>query len=380
MQFQDLAAQWLKYWPIMTLLIFLFIQLYYILFVYARLGRYSDPSATNDTKLPELSVLISARNEQENIRQFLPSILSQDYPTFEVILINDCSEDETHWVAKELQQQSPHLKIVDIAEHIRLKHNKKFALTIGIKATKYEHLVFTDADCQPSSDQWLRQMAAKFDQNKEIILGYSPYIKAPGLLNKLIRFETTHTAMSYLSYALAGDAYMGVGRNLAYTKTLFYRGKGFNSHMHIKSGDDDLFVNQNATAQNVAIAIEPEAHVLSVPKDTWKSYYKQKARHSGASVLYQPRHKKMLAKQLISAIAFYSTLALSIALMPSLWYVPVGIYLIRYICQLIIYSKIYKKLDVIDLIYWLPLLDLMYYFYICLNGIFNRNKKQHHWK
>lgn len=168
---------------------------------------------------------------------------------------------------------------------------------------------------------------------------------------------------------------MGVGRNLAYTKSLFFKGKGFNKHMHIKSGDDDLFVNHNATRSNVNIAIHPDSFMHSVPKDTWKSYYKQKARHSGASVLYKSRHKRMLATQLVTAVLFYLTLLASILLLPSFWYVPLAAYLLRLLVQYIIFSNIYRKLEVRDLLLWLPFLDLFYYFYICINGLFNRKKK-----
>src|SRR5690606_26947249 len=142
------------------------------------------------------------------------------------------------------------LKIVEIKEHIRLKHTKKFAVTMGIKAAKYEHLVFTDADCQPAGPFWLAEMAGAFAQEKEIVLRDSPHVESPGVLNRLIRFETTHTAMSYLPHALRGEAYMGVGRRLAYTKPLIHKGKGFNKHMHPKSGADDLFVTHNATRTN----------------------------------------------------------------------------------------------------------------------------------
>src|SRR5690606_34092381 len=168
-------------------------------------------------------------------------------------------------------------------EHIAVKHGKKFALSLGIKAAQYEHLVFTDADCVPESSDWLTHMAGAFSGGKEIVLGYSPYLRRAGMLNALIRFETFHTAMSYLSYALKGKPYMGVGRNMAYTKSLFFRGKGFASHMHIASGDDDLFVNQNATPHNTTICIHPEAHVWSEPKTTFSAYARQKTRHAGAS-------------------------------------------------------------------------------------------------
>ncbi|PRD47239.1 glycosyltransferase [Sphingobacterium haloxyli] len=371
---------YLPYAPVGVLGILLLVQLYYICFVYGKLAFYSTKSFREVSLQPPVSVIICAHNEEENLKSFLPPILEQDYPLFEVVLVDDCSDDETKWILKEFSSKYPErLKIVEIKEHIRLKHTKKFALTMGIKAAKHEHLVFTDADCEPASSFWLAEMASAFSSEKEIVLGYSPYFKQNGFLNKLIRFETTHTAMSYLSYALKGNAYMGVGRNLAYTKSLFYKGKGFNKHMHIKSGDDDLFVNHNATNSNVNIVIHADAHVLSVPKTTWKSYYKQKARHAGASTLYRSKHKRMLATQLLSAVLFYLMLTVCFVLYPNLWYIPLGIYGVRLFSQLVIFNRIYTKLVVRDLLIWLPLLDVLYYFYICINGLFNRGKKQTSW-
>lgn len=370
------VTPFISFIPFGILGILLFIQLYYLIFVYGKLAGYRVKSFQEATPQPPVSVIICAHNEQENIKTFLPGILEQEYPDFQVVVVNDCSTDDTEWILQDFLRQYPDkLKVVQIQEHVQLKHTKKFAVTLGIKAAKHEYLVFTDADCQPNSKLWLAEMAGAFTEDKEIVLGYSPYFRHRGFLNRLIRFETTHTAMSYLAYALKKNAYMGVGRNLAYTKSLFFKGKGFNKHMHIKSGDDDLFVNHNATRSNVNIAIHPDSFMHSVPKDTWKSYYKQKARHSGASVLYKSRHKRMLATQLVTAVLFYLTLLASILLLPSFWYVPLAAYLLRLLVQYIIFSNIYRKLEVRDLLLWLPFLDLFYYFYICINGLFNRKKK-----
>lgn len=360
--------------------ILLLVQLYYILFVYSRLARYKAVSHSSNSNYQPVSVIICANNEEDNLKHYLADILEQDYPSFEVIVVNDYSTDDTKWILEDFKRKYNHLSIVDIKEHIRLKNSKKFALTLGIKAAKHELLIMTDADCQPQSKNWLKEIAGAYTDGKEIVLGYSPYFKKSGFLNKLIRFETTHTAMSYLAYALKRNTYMGVGRNMSYLKSLFFKGKGFNAHMHIKSGDDDLFVNQNATRNNVNIAIHPDAHVYSNPKETWKSYYKQKARHSGASVLYKRSHQRMLGTQLISAFLFYVMLMVCIACYPSLWYIGVGMFILRYLCQLITFSSIYRKLAVKDLLPWLLILDLFYYFYICLNGLFNRKKKQKSWK
>lgn len=380
MSFYNLIVPNIAYVAYGVLGVLLLFQLYYILFVYSALSRYRVRAYKQNEHLPPLSVIICAHNEQENLKTFLPTILQQDYPEYEVIVVDDCSSDESKWILQGFQSQYPHLRIVEIKEHIQLKHSKKFALTLGIKAAKYGHLVMTDADCQPQSTEWLKEMGGAYSSSKEIILGYSPYFRTAGFLNKLIRFETTHTAMSYLSYALKKNPYMGVGRNLSYLKSLFFKGKGFNAHMHIKSGDDDLFVNQNATKHNVNIAIHPDAHLYSVAKNTWKSYYKQKARHSGASVAYKSSHQRMLGTQLVTAFFFYVVLILACSLFPSLWYLGVGAFLLRYLCQVIVFRPIFLKLKVKDLLIWLPILDLFYYFYICLNGVFNRNKKQKSWK
>lgn len=374
-----LLAEYLPHLLLGTCGLFLLIQLYYILFVYSRLARHKS-KATDEADLPPVTVIICARNEEENLRNFLPSVLSQDYPKFEVILVNDYSEDDSKWLLKELTQTHPHLRVIEIAEHIRLKHGKKFAVTMGVKGAQYEHLVFTDADCQPQSDQWLRKMAAAFGTDKQIVLGYSPYLKQDGLLGLLIQFETYHTAMSYLSYALKGRAYMGVGRNMAYTKSLFFDGKGFASHMHIPSGDDDLFVNQNATRSNTAICIDPESHVWSRPKETFSGYYRQKTRHAGASKAYKPAHRRMLAWQLLSAVLFYVACIVAVAVLPHYWAYVLGTYLLRLLAQLLVYYPIMQKLQAKRLFWWLPLADVFYYFYICINGFFALFKTDVQWK
>lgn len=360
--------------------VFLLFQLYYLIFNYGYLARYKIRSYADVADVPPVSIVICAHNEQDNLKKFLSLILQQDYPQFEVIVVNDCSADETKWVLQDLAAQYAHLKIVEITEHVRLKHSKKFALTMGIKAASHDRMLLTDADCAPQSVHWLREMSGAFGADKEIVLGYSPYFRLHGFLNKFIRFETAHTALSYFSYALKKNTYMGVGRNLAYTKTLFFKGKGFNAHMHIKSGDDDIFVNRNATRNNVNIALHPDAHVYSNPKMSWKSYYKQKARHAGASVAYKKKHQRGLGTQLITAMGFYLMLVVCALTFPSLWQYVLGAYVLRLLLQYLVLTPIYKKLAVTDLLIWLPILDFFFYFYICFNGLFNRGKKQLSWK
>lgn len=362
---------------VIFLLMFI-VQLYYLISKYRTLSSYTVPDELPEVKIP-ISVIISARNEAKNLKENLASILDQNYHDFEVIVVNDCSSDASETVLDEFKSTYPNLKVVTITEHVRFKTGKKFALTLGIKAARNEHLLFTDADCQPASQNWITRMAAQFTGNVQIVLGYSPYYKTGNFLNGLIRFETLKTAINYLSAALNGDTYMGIGRNLAYTKTLFFSNKGFAAHMHVISGDDDLFVNQNATSTNAAIEIHPDAFVFTSAKTSLGGLYRQKKRHMGVGKLYKNEHRRMLSFDALSGFVFYGLFiwCLAFCFEPLL---VLGLFVFRWIVQLIIYRKIFKKLNAKSQLWYLPFLDFVYYIYINVFGSIGTFVKTTQWK
>lgn len=330
-------------------------------------------------KLP-VSVIICARNEAKNLEKNLEKVLHQDYPDFEVIVVNDCSSDHSDDVLRDFQKRYKNLKVVKIEEHPRFKTAKKFAATLGIKAASHEILIFTDADCEPASSSWIEEMASHYqNQQTEIVLGYSPYLKENGFLNKLIRYETFQTALNYFSFALYGMPYMGVGRNLSYKKSLFFKGKGFAAHMHIPSGDDDLFVNQNATAQNVALEIREEAQVWSAPKNTWKSYWQQKNRHLGAGKVYKKEHKVYLSLQAGSAICFYALWVVCLVLNIEPYFL-IGVFVLRFLIQIYVFYKPMSRFQNKDLLWWFILLDPFYYIYLTGLNVVGLFSKKISWK
>src|SRR5690606_28466257 len=220
---------------------------------------------------------------------------------------------------------------------------KKYALTLGIKAAKHTHLLFTDADCKPLSKYWISEMSACFSDNKSIVLGYGSYSKVKkSLLNKLIRFETFLTAIQYFSFAKIGMPYIGVGRNMSYTKEAFFNTNGFMSHMYIRSGDDDLFINQIATAQNTEICFSIESFTESTPKKTYKEWLIQKRRHITTANHYKTKHKLLLALFYTSNMLFW---ILTIVLLVTLfrWEFVIPLFFIRSISQFIVYNKASKK-------------------------------------
>jgi glycosyltransferase involved in cell wall biosynthesis len=318
------------------------IQLFYYLFYYLALCVYKPP-LVKTTKEP-VSVIICARNEAENLRNFLPSILEQDYPDYEVIVVNDCSEDNSFDILGNLLTQYPHLKISTVSKDPKFTHFKRFAQFIGIKAAKNDILIFTDADCQPESDKWIEAMSSHFDEKTDFVLGYGGYLAEGGLLNKYIRYDSMTIAMQYMGMAIRGIPYMGVGRNLAYRRSVFFENKGFGAHNHLVSGDDDLFVNTNASGINTSVEFGNGTHTRSVPFTGFKDWITQKKRHLTTAPYYKFRDKLLLMTEPLTRIIFYSAFIVLLSF-SFLWPYVLSVFGLRLITQIVVFALVQKKLN-----------------------------------
>jgi glycosyltransferase involved in cell wall biosynthesis len=322
-------------------------------------------------KLVPFSVIISARNEARNLNKYLPSILEQDYPTYEIIVIDDDSTDDTSKILNHFKGQYAHLHIIKI-EH-KKSAGKKEGLQRAIRNTKYEWLVFTDADCYPKSDQWLRKMASKCDEKTEIILGYSPYSKENGLLNDFIRYETFMTAVIYGTFTLSGIPYMGVGRNMAYKKSTFLNTVSKEKFEKTASGDDDLAVNAMANSHNTVLQFEEKARVISLPKTTFSDFIKQKTRHLSPSTHYKAGHQWLLGLLAMSQATFYPVIIFLCFLNFNL---AAFIFFLRMMTMVPFQISLMNKMEVKDLRNKVILLDLLfflYYWYISFKWLKTKN-------
>lgn len=328
---------------------------YFVIFM--RFAFKEKPVAKKQP-LPAISIIICGRNEAANFAELIPQIMLQDYHDFEVVAVNDQSIDNSQDVLEHLALLYPKLRIVQVQENDRFFNGKKFGLTLGIKAAKNNFLLFTDADCRPASHHWIKEMAAGFLNGKSLVLGYGAYTRSWHPLNMLIRFETAQTGLQYFAWALAGMPYMGVGRNLAYHRDLFYEAKGFVRHMHLAFGDDDLFVNDAANAQNTAIVYAKDSHTVSQPHTDFKGWFFQKRRHLAAGPHYKKKHNLALGLFGISTLLFYVLLLLGFALFPMQWLFWTILGGVRLLVQYAVYIGTFRKLGNLDLLFFLPLLEL----------------------
>lgn len=368
---------------IATVLFYVFIaivvvQLIYYIGIFSKFS-FAKPAQNTPKKIP-ISVIVCAKNEAENVAKFIPLLLQQDYPDYELVLIDDASSDETLEIFEALEKEHRNIKLVKVENNEAFWGNKKFALTLGIKAAKNDYLLFTDADCYPTSNQWIKEMSSCFTREKTIVLGYGGYVKKKGsFLNKLIRYETLLTALYYFAWAKAGKPYMGVGRNLAYKREEFFKVNGFIDHMKIRSGDDDLFINQAATGKNTTICFSKNSFTYSEPKTTYKDWFLQKRRHLSTAKYYHFFDKCQLTLLYLTQWLFIG-LAITLLVLQTQWMVVSGIIFARYLINWIVLGYAAAKLNEKDTIYFYPIIELcllIIQFKVFINNLFSTPK---HWK
>ncbi len=372
--------QLLTNWPMLLFALFCFVTLLQLLYYwgfFSRLAFYRKPLKGNRLQHP-VSVIVCARDEAANLARNLPGLLVQKYPsTHEIIVVNHNSQDDTRYLLEEFRKTFKGLQMVNLEQEAKGIPGKKYPLSIGIKEAKYEIVLLTDADCVPATENWIYAMQDAYDDGVEIVLGYGSYHKRPGLLNKLIRFETYHSALQYLSYALAGVPYMGVGRNLSYKKDLFFKNKGFSSINHLPGGDDDLFINKVANKHNTRIAIEEDTLTLSEPKKTLGNWIRQKNRHYSTARYYKPQHKFLLTVYNFSFFLFYPLFIVSLIFFD--WKLALAVFALRFVSQAWIFYKSMKKLQESDLFAWWWLLDIWMFIYYCIFAPALWRRPSHKW-
>ena len=360
---------------------FIFIVAVQILYYLGVFGKFAFAKAQKITpkKIP-ISVIVCAKNEAENSVNFIPLLAEQNYPDFEIVLIDDASSDATLAIFEGFEKQYPNIRLVKVENNEAFWGNKKYALTLGIKAARKEYLLFTDADCYPTSKDWIAAMSSQFTMQKTIVLGYGKYEKIPNsFLNKIIRYETLLTAIQYFSWAKIGHPYMGVGRNLAYKKELFFSVNGFIDHMQIRSGDDDLFVNQAAVAKNTRIAYTPESFTISKPKTTYKDWILQKRRHVATANYYKPFDKMQLGIFYCSQFLFILLPIILLAFQFN-WIIVVSLIALRYLVAWTVVGFSAGKLKENDIKFWFPIVEIV--LIVTQINIFMTNtfSKPVHWK
>lgn len=346
--------------PLFYLFIFFcsvtFLLLSYYLVLFIRLAFYKEKQ---HQKRPEgVSVVICAKNGFHNLKENLPSILEQDYPNFEVVVVNYNSDDDSIYLLNNLSEEDPRLKVVEIKENLNFFSGKKFPLSIGIKSAQNDIILVTEPHCKPASRNWITLMSMQFSAKTEVVVGFGGFVKEKGFLNKLIRYDIALNALKYLSFAISGVPYMGVGRNLAFRRSLFFKNQGLISHYKVKAGEDDLFVNKVAKKSNTRVMITPQGFTTSFSKIDFRNWFLLKKRQITTPYYYRLGHKLLLTLFHVCTLLFYGLFILLLLFQ----YNPLlllSIFLFRLIIQWLVYFNGMKRIKSKELAWLTPLFELL---------------------
>jgi len=326
-----------------------------------------------------VSILVCAHDEERNLRELIPLLLAQNFPEFEIIVINDRSNDGTYDYLLEEGKADQRIRMVNVDRIPPHVNGKKYSLTLGIKAAKYDLLLLTDADCRPDSENWISSMSSAFEEKTQFVLGFSPYRKGKGFLNLFIRFETLLTALQYCSFALLRNPYMGVGRNLAYRKSFFLAGKGFHEIMNVTGGDDDLYVNQHANSSNTTLVVNKAATTYTFAEETWTDFIRQKQRHLSVGKLYKFKHRFWLGLFTVSWLISW------ISIVPAVIFsgfplIVAGLMIARIALLMIAFDIALRKFEHKFELWTLPFLDFLFSIYYLTTGLLTLGSKKVRWK
>ncbi|MXN91630.1 glycosyltransferase [Flavobacterium sp. Sd200] len=353
------------------------VQLVYYLGIFGKFS-FAKPQAITPKRL-SVSVVVCAKNDAEKVKELIPVLATQNYPDFELVLIDNASSDETLDVFEEFEKQYANIRLVKVENNEAFWGNKKYALTLGIKAARKDYLLFTDAHCYPTSPDWILSMTSQFTLNKTIILGYSAYEKTKSFLNKIIRFNAIITATQQFAWAKLGKPFTGDGRNLAYKKDEFFKRNGYINHMSIPTGADALFVNDAATKKNTAVCYAPESFTYSKAQKTFAEFIKEKRRAAFTASFFKPLDRFVVKLFTFFQVAFF-VLAIVLLALQYNWMFIVPVIAIRYIAAWITVAQSAARLNEKDAAYWFPVMEIILIFTQLYVYIANLTSKPVHWK
>lgn len=363
---------------------FILLSLHYGL-IYLRVGRYKNAQTPlsdtiADAKLPSVSVVLTAHNQAVYLKESLVLLLEQDYPNYEVVVVDYTSRDDTQFVLKVCSENYKNLKVISFKEDVNMFSGKKYPLSIGIKSAKNDIILLTEPDCAPKTFTWIRSMVMGYMHGADIVIGYCGVKQEVGLLNGMMQYDNLCAAASCLGYAMMGNPYTATGRNLSYRRNFFFDRGAFIRHYSEPEGADDMFVNQNANRRNTALMLAPESFVSTDPKPTYRQWRLQRKNVYATKKYYQWDLKLMLSLHPLAVLLFYLSIVLLLVLHTFPWEILAGVVALSWIWQIVCFSQLSKRFEVKMVHFFSPFYELYFLFANTILYTTTLHKKIKRWK
>lgn len=369
------------------LFLFFCIQLYYYTYYYSASIRHNKKvnkaGIEYTNKLPGISVVISAQDDGYYLENILPNILKQDYPKYEVIVVNDGSCDDTVDILNKMQQEHKNLKTSFLPRDAKFKSRRKICIAIAIKSAENDIIVLTSSDCKPKDDQWLKSIGQNYTTGNELVLGASRRENTEGRLGNLSDFDNLFTTMEYTGYALCKKTFRGTINNMAFSRKAYNDVKGYSRHLNLESGEEDLFVQDVAKECEVKIEERPSAILVRDKEITSKVFRMEHEQRMENRKLYPFNIRFNIALELCSRYLFWG-MAIAMMLTTGInmeWIaltIAAVLFLSREITQAVVVSKNAKLLGCKAHLLGMPVYEMILPLYeLYLSTIGRIGRKRH---
>jgi glycosyltransferase involved in cell wall biosynthesis len=346
---------------------FLLLQLIYYVFVYGKVSRYRLPE--ENYNFPPVSVVLVTKDEQENLKERLPVILEQQYPDFEVVIVNNASSDETEFVLKVFQKIYPQLKVVNLYSEAPNKFlGKKYPLSIGIKSAKNDCVLLTNVNCVPNSLFWIMNMVRGLSQTRNTIIGFNFYEREKTLFNSLVQYDTIINAINYGGMALLGNPYKATGDNIIISREEFFNSGSFLSLYNVACGDMELYVNRITKGKKTSVILNEEAYIKTETPQSFSLWCRYKKRNIKTAYYYKFLDKLLVAIPSWTTLFFYATfVTLFLLNFPWQWILTGCI--LKFAIQIIFFQNASKVLMKNNLCIFAPLFEIFFLVFNTIMGI-----------
>lgn len=334
---------------------FVVLAIYYAV-IYFRMGRYVQIRRDDSEPLPPVSVVLCAQNQGDWLRNNLVYLLEQDYPDFEVVVVNYCSTDDTKFVLQVLSENYKRLQVVTMEQNVCGYPGKKYPLSIGIKSARHDVLLLADTDCLPRELEqfgWIRQMVAGYCHNHvDIVLGYCGIESRKSLFNWLQQYDNMDYSAEYLGAAIMHRPFTGCGRNLSYRRGFFMKNNGLIYSYNEPDGADDMFVNQNGRSHNVAVMLDRESFTQAPPCRNFREWHLLRKHRIATHGYYKLGLKLSRLMRPLGVLLFYAAAVLLLLSGRFPWEVLAGVVAAKWAWQIVSAAQCCKRLALRPAIYF----------------------------
>ena len=333
----------------------------------------------NEAEKKPLSLILTIRNEEENLKNNLPKILSLENIDFEMVVVDDFSQDNSYLILGLLKDRYKRLTISALNQET--KFSTKLALNIAIKATNNKWILTVPVSLAEVAAEWLDYISQATNNEKNVVIGYSTVARSKGFYNRLTRIENYFSYLKSTGYILNGIPFVYSVENVAFQKEKYFEIGGFGQKVTEHYANLELVINSFIRKKTTAVLFNKESSIRKTEVVKRADYFDLLKKSIRIESHLSSSKRVILFLIEFGKLLFLPIAAFVIVLLPELWIILAGLMGFIFTPYLFIIKITQNRLNerkifIPSLVYDL----LMPYYKLFFRWHFNRRSRKNRWK